>query len=61
MTSPKSITEALRQKIRDVRGLGDAIAVVTDALTIKKCSSCEERRKKLNQMFPFGESERQSK
>jgi hypothetical protein len=61
MSTPKPITEALRQKIRDLRGLGDAVEAVTEVLAIKKCSACEERRKKLNQMFPFGGSDGQIK
>jgi len=30
-------------------GLGDAVASVTQAVGVKPCSPCEERKKKLNQ------------
>ena len=38
---------------RDVEGLGDIIKRLTNAVKIPTCSKCEERRKKLNNMFPF--------
>ena len=34
-------------------GLGDVIENVTSFLGITKCEECEERRKKLNKMFPY--------
>lgn len=34
-------------------GLGDVIAAGTSAVGIKPCSPCEERRRRLNQMFPL--------
>lgn len=33
-------------------GLGDAIAIATKAIGIRPCEACEERRKKLNRLFP---------
>jgi len=36
-----------------VEGLGDMIQRLTKAVKIPTCSKCEERRKKLNNMFPF--------
>jgi len=38
-------------------GLGDVIASATKAVGIKPCTSCEERRKMLNGMMPFGTAE----
>jgi len=35
------------------RGLGDTIAKITGAVGIKTCGKCEERRKKLNKIFPY--------
>jgi len=37
-----------------LRGLGDAVARVTDALHIPKCGSCATRQKLLNKILPFG-------
>lgn len=38
---------------QEVNGVGDIIKKVADTLSIPTCSDCEERRKKLNRMFPF--------
>lgn len=38
-------------------GLGDVIASATKAVGFKPCGSCEERRKMLNGMMPFGTAE----
>jgi len=35
-------------------GLGDVIASATKAVGIQPCNSCEQRRKMLNGMMPFG-------
>ena len=35
-----------------IEGLGDIIQRLTKAMKIPTCSKCEERRKKLNSMFP---------
>ena len=35
------------------RGLGDTVAKLTKAVGIKPCGGCEERRRKLNSLFPF--------
>ena len=39
--------------IKDATGLGDCVKAVTTALNIPTCEECEERRKKMNDMFPF--------
>jgi len=53
---------AIAQRENAVRGLGDAIDAVTTATGIKagwqyltggKCGGCEERRRRMNEMFPF--------
>ena len=36
-----------------IEGLGDIIKRLTNAVNIPTCSKCEERRKKLNSMFPL--------
>lgn len=41
------------QEIETTTGLGDVIENVTSFLGITKCEECEERRKKLNKMFPY--------
>lgn len=38
---------------KKIEGLGDVVKKVTNALGIETCDACEERRKKLNSMFPF--------
>lgn len=41
-------------KIKKSEGVGDIIKIIsTDIIGIEPCSDCEERRKKLNKMFPF--------
>jgi hypothetical protein len=35
-------------------GAGDVVKKVTNALGIKTCSPCEERRKRLNKTLAFG-------
>jgi hypothetical protein len=36
-----------------LRGLGDAIERVTQAVGIKPCGGCKDRRDKLNELVPF--------
>jgi len=36
-----------------LQGVGDVIKKLTNAVGIKTCSECEDRRKKLNSLFPF--------
>lgn len=36
-----------------INGLGDVVKKVTNFLGIETCDECEERRKKLNKLFPF--------
>ena len=36
-----------------IEGLGDIVKRLTNAVGIKTCSKCEERRKKLNSKFPI--------
>jgi len=38
---------------KPIEGLGDIIQRLTKAVKIPTCSKCEERRKKLNAMFPL--------
>ena len=38
---------------QEVNGVGDIIKKVADTLSIPTCSDCEQRRLKLNKMFPF--------
>ncbi len=40
-----------------VRGLGDAVARVTDALHIPQCGGCKKRQQMLNKLVPFNRSE----
>lgn len=42
-----------RKSKKKVEGIGDVIKVVTNAIGLETCGECEERRKKLNKMFPF--------
>jgi hypothetical protein len=39
---------------KKIKGLGDAIATVTDALGIEQCEGCKSRQEKLNRLIPFG-------
>ena len=39
---------------KKIKGLGDAIATVTDALGIEQCDGCKKRQDKLNKLIPFG-------
>lgn len=34
-------------------GLGDVVAAITTAMGVKPCESCEERRKRLNELLPI--------
>lgn len=49
-----SISELLGGRKPPMRGLGDAVARVTDALHIPKCGSCAKRQEILNKAVPFG-------
>ena len=44
-------------QIKKSKGLGDTIAKITKAVGIKPCKPCEERRKKLNKLFPYKRGE----
>jgi hypothetical protein len=39
---------------KKIKGLGDAIATVTDALGIEQCDGCKKRQDRLNRFLPFG-------
>lgn len=39
---------------KKIKGLGDVIATVTTAVGIEPCDSCNKRKEKLNNLFPFG-------
>lgn len=36
-----------------IQGAGDVVKAITNALGIKTCDDCEERRKRMNKMFGF--------
>lgn len=40
-------------KKKKIKGLGDVVKAVTNAVGIETCEDCEQRRLKLNKMFPF--------
>lgn len=44
----------LGQAQQPMRGVGDVVARATHALGIPSCAPCEERRRRLNQLWPFG-------
>ncbi len=61
-TGDGTYSDAPAGEKRELRGLGDAIDAVTTATGIKagwqyltggKCGGCEERRRRMNEMFPF--------
>lgn len=39
---------------KKIKGLGDVVATVTDALGIEQCDGCKQRQDKLNKLVPFG-------
>lgn len=39
---------------KKIKGLGDVVATVTDALGIEQCEGCKQRQDKLNKLVPFG-------
>lgn len=43
-------------KKKKIKGLGDVVKAVTNAVGIETCDDCEQRRLKLNKMFPFTKS-----
>ena len=45
------------QNLLKSRGLGDTVKKVTNAVGIPACNQCEERRKKLNRMFPYNKTQ----
>jgi len=51
---PKSISQLIREKVGPIRGAGDIVAKAAGVFVKEKCAPCEERRKRLNTMFPFG-------
>ena len=42
---------------KKAKGLGDVIEKVTKAVGIEPCNGCNERKEKLNKLFPFGVEE----
>lgn len=38
---------------KTIDGVGDVISSITSFLGIKECEGCEDRKNKLNQLFPF--------
>lgn len=62
----RGITDALKKpkpiqsgcaSCKQMRGLGDAIARVTDAVGIPKCGACAKRQEILNKLIPFTKTE----
>lgn len=43
---------------KGMSGFGDLVSKVTNALGIDECDGCEERKKKLNDIFPFNRDSR---
>ena len=39
---------------KKIKGLGDVIATITDAVGIEPCEGCKSRQEKLNKLLPFG-------
>ena len=39
---------------KKIKGLGDVVATVTDALGIEPCDGCKKRQESLNKLVPFG-------
>lgn len=39
---------------RKLKGLGDVIATVTEAVGIEPCEGCKKRQETLNKLIPFG-------
>jgi|GWRWMinimDraft_12_1066020.scaffolds.fasta_scaffold07209_2 predicted NodU family carbamoyl transferase len=44
-------------RTKKITGLGDVIATVTEAVGIQPCDGCNERKLKLNKLFPIGTKE----
>jgi len=42
-----------KEILKNDRGVGDTISRITGAVGIKPCSSCKERRNKLNKRFKY--------
>jgi len=45
--------ERVVQTARSVTGLGDVVERVAEAVGVRKCANCEERRQALNAAVPF--------
>ena len=52
---PLTCSCGARHELGKSRGLGDTIAKLTKAVGIQPCGGCEERRQKLNSIFPFAD------
>lgn len=58
----RGISQALNAKggcpsCKQMRGLGDVVARVTDAVGIPKCGGCAKRQEMLNKLVPFSKHE----
>lgn len=42
---------------KKIKGLGDVIATITDAVGIEPCEGCKKRQDALNKLVPFGTRE----
>jgi hypothetical protein len=47
----------MANQVKKVKGVGDVIAKVTEAVGIVPCDGCNERKEKLNKLFPLGHEE----
>lgn len=45
-------------KSKPIEGFGDVVKKITNFLGIETCDACEERRKKLNDLFPYTKSKK---
>jgi hypothetical protein len=44
-------------RTKRITGVGDVIAKVTEAVGIEPCTGCNNRKEKLNKLFPIGTKE----
>lgn len=54
---PNTVSTSGCPSCKQMRGLGDAIARVTDAVGIPKCGACAKRQEILNKLVPFAKPE----
>ncbi len=42
---------------KKIKGMGDVVKAVTDAIGIEQCDTCKDRQELLNNIIPFGKYE----